>query len=136
MTLVDLPDENPEQEIKPPTSKQVGSVANAGTLDTIPNVVTAVNNARYQSSSTALAIAGSSSDSADAYRIAHAAAESALSDVGPSSRVNALYEAQLTRALNESMYDAWSEDNEKREEVCNDLTASMPALMDVDRAEQ
>ena len=95
-----------------------------------------MKNATYQSSSTALAIAGSSSDSADTFRIAHAAAESALGDVGPSSRVSALYEAQLARALNESRYDAWSEDDKKREEVCNDLTASMPALMDVDRAEQ
>ena len=59
LQLMNVPEENPEQGIEPPTSKQVGSVANSGTLDTIPNLVTAVSNATRESGSTALAIAGS-----------------------------------------------------------------------------
>ena len=136
LQLMNVPAENPDQEIKPPTSKQVGSVANSGTLDTIPNVVTAVSNATRETSSTTVAIAGSSTDSADAYRTAHAAAGVALVDVGPSSRVNLLYEAQMARALNESEYKGWSVDNKKREKVCADLTSSRLAIMDVDRTEQ
>ena len=95
-----------------------------------------MSNATRETSSTAVAIAGSSTDSADAYRIAHAAAGVALGDVGPSSRVNLLYEAQMARALNESEYKGWFDDSKKREEVCDELTFSRLALMDVDRTEQ
>ena len=47
-----------------------------------------------------------------------------------------LYEAQMARALNESKYKGWVVDNKKREEVCDELTFSRLALMDVDRTEQ
>ena len=99
LKLVKVQDEQPSQETKPPTSSQVGSVAIAGTVDTISSVVTTAIQPKPQTTPTTLAIAGSSSDSAATYLQAHAAASSALENIVPPHRIMMHFEAQVARAM-------------------------------------
>ena len=118
------------QKFYPPTTKLVSLVANAGKRDTVAGVLSTV----MMSEPVYTPIAGSSTDTAEAYEQAHAAQAAASSKTEPKSRIGHAYEAQVARAVQESYY-TWFSDKQKRERVCEALsegtaTTAVPMLTD------
>ena len=118
------------QQFYPPTTKPVSLVANAGKRDTVAGVLSTA----MMSEPVYTPIAGSSTDTAEAYEQAHAAQAAASSKTEPKSRIGHAYEAQVARAVQESYY-TWFSDKQTRERVCEALsegtaTTAVPMLTD------
>ena len=105
------------QQFYPPTTKPVSLVANAGKRDTVAGVLSTA----MMSEPVYTPIAGSSTDTAEAYEQAHAAQAAASSKTEPKSRIGHAYEAQVARAVQESYY-TWFSDKQTRERVCEALS--------------
>ena len=144
LRFVTMPDERPIQEIEPPTSEQVGLVAIAGTMDTIPMVVATMIQAVRPSTRTTLSLIQSSAAPVFTYRQVHAAAVETFMNVGPQSSIAMHFEAQAARAIREC-WNSWFADRKELKRVHDQLAAEaassssssgpppQPALMDVER---